>query len=123
MEELFLFNFHSVFFLPRLNILLQCIKLLLIIISIIPHLINGKFQLTDSMILKIIIRILFIELFNQFSQFFLFSFDVNVVRLQVFVFLLSQYLIQIFIKAFKSFIYLSLHTIQLLQTFSLDLIC
>jgi hypothetical protein len=88
MEEVLFFELIFVLFFPGLDVSGKRFHLALISEGILSHLVDGDLQLSDPLVLYVVVGVLHIKGVDQLSQFFFLSLDVNVVGLQIFILLL-----------------------------------
>lgn len=117
MIKLFFFHLHFMLFFPCFDIFFQSSESFLLIKRLFSHCFNSHFQLTYFLIFKITFTVSFIKIRNELSEFFLFSFDINVVSLKVFILLFAKNNIEFIVQASDCLIYIVFCTLKLLPSF------
>lgn len=103
LQHLLLKEISFLFYITGATLKVLNFLLLFILLFFHPHLVvsdalNSLFEVHDFFILLAAVEILLIKFFDEFSQLFLLSFDEDVVRFQVFIFLFGKDEIKFFIK-------------------------
>ena len=89
MEKILLLELIQILLFHCLEILVISLNSLFLLESLVSHIGNGYFQLGDSSVLNIIVRVFHVQGVDQLTELLFFSLDVDVVGLEVFVLLLS----------------------------------
>jgi len=86
-EEFLLVSLLLKLLFPVLDIVVQVNELFLVVYSVVSQLVNGQLQVGDSLVLVVVTTILIIKAVNELPELLFLLFDVDVVRLEVFVLL------------------------------------
>ena len=87
--------------LPILDVFIEFLFLSFLAYLVLSNSPNGALQLRDFLILKRVVRILFVQLLYQLSQVLLLLLDIDVVALQVLIFLFGKHAIEFLVKVFN----------------------
>lgn len=117
MIKFLLFNFRFMLFFPIFQVLIQTYNFLLLLKYVFSHLINSNFKLCYSYSLNVVNFIIFLQLVDQSNKFFFLLFNINIVSLQILVFLFAKNIIELCIKIANDSLDSSISLFKLLPTF------
>lgn len=95
MVKLFFFNFRFMFLFPIFKVLVEGNYFLFLLKNILSHLVNSNFKLSDSYPLDIIDFVILFKLINQSNELFFLLFNIDIICLQVLIFLFSKDIIEL----------------------------
>ena len=117
MIKFLLFNFRFMLFFPIFQVLIQTYNFLLLLKYVFSHLINSNFKLCNSYSLNVVNFIIFLKLVDQSNKFFFLLFNINIISLQILVFLFAKNIIELCIKIANDSLDGSISLFKLLPTF------
>ena len=117
MIKFLLFNFRFMLFFPIFQVLIQTYNFLLLLKYVFSHLINSNFKLCYSYSLNVVNFIIFLQLVDQSNKFFFLLFNINIISLQILVFLFAKNIIELSIKIANDSLDSSISLFKLLPTF------
>jgi len=112
-----LFNFRFMLFFPIFQVLIQTYNFLLLLKYVFSHLINSNFKLCYSYSLNVVNFIIFLQLVDQSNKLFFLLFNINIISLQILVFLFAKNIIELCIKIANDSLDGSISLFKLLPTF------
>ncbi len=117
MIKFLLFNFRFMLFFPIFQVLIQTYNFLLLLKYVFSHLINSNFKLCYSYSLNVVNFIIFLQLVDQSNKLFFLLFNINIISLQILVFLFAKNIIELCIKIANDSLDGSISLFKLLPTF------
>ncbi len=117
MIKFLLFNFRFMLFFPIFQVLIQTYNFLLLLKYVFSHLINSNFKLCYSYSLNVVNFIIFLQLVDQSNKLFFLLFNINIISLQILVFLFAKNIIELSIKIANDSLDSSISLFKLLPTF------
>lgn len=117
MIKFLLFNFRFMLFFPIFQVLIQTYNFLLLLKYVFSHLINSNFKLCYSYSLNVVNFIIFLQLVDQSNKLFFLLFNINIISLQILVFLFAKNIIELCIKIANDSLDSSISLFKLLPTF------
>ena len=117
MIKFLLFNFRFMLFFPIFQVLIQTYNFLLLLKYVFSHLINSNFKLCYSYSLNVVNFIIFLQLVDQSNKLFFLLFNINIISLQILVFLFAKNIIELCIKIANNSLDSSISLFKLLPTF------
>lgn len=117
MIKFLLFNFRFMLFFPIFQVLIQTYNFLLLLKYVFSHLINSNFKLCYSYSLNVVNFIIFLQLVDQSNKLFFLLFNINIICLQILVFLFAKNIIELCIKIANDSLDSSISLFKLLPTF------
>ena len=117
MIKFLLFNFRFMLFFPIFQVLIQTYNFLLLLKYVFSHLINSNFKLCYSYSLNVVNFIIFLQLVDQSNKLFFLLFNINIISLQIMVFLFAKNIIELCIKIANDSLDGSISLFKLLPTF------
>ena len=117
MIKFLLFNFGFMLFFPIFQVLIQTYNFLLLLKYVFSHLINSNFKLCYSYSLNVVNFIIFLQLVDQSNKLFFLLFNINIISLQILVFLFAKNIIELCIKIANDSLDGSISLFKLLPTF------